>query len=230
MTPTVDRAPAEAADASTAADTTEEAAAGADAASARDEATPNADAASTAAEATANADAASAGAAEAFSMEGAAARAEAAAAEDTALLARVLLRHALEAFKVVPDNARGPSLAALDRFIAAPGPAAFVGAVRELRVARRQLLIQSHGAGTLRRAFDGGIDAFRQVPGIPSAVADRLATDLPLEALTGPRLQALASLAQAYEELAGRVAADTEEMRRRYQAAPPRKRRPRSRG
>jgi hypothetical protein len=150
-------------------------------------------------------------------------------AEDNALLARVLFVHTAGAFKVVPEALRGPALAALDRFIAAPGPAAFVGAIRELRDARRRALIQSHGGGTLRRALEGGIDAFREVAGIPSVVADRLAADLPLEALTGPRLRALASLARAYEELAGRVAADTEEMRRRYQAAPPRKRRPRGR-
>jgi hypothetical protein len=150
-------------------------------------------------------------------------------ADDNALLARVLFRHTATAFKVVPEEGRGAALAALDRFIAAPGPAAFVAAIRELREARRRVFIQKHAAPTLRRALEGGIDAFRQVPGIPAAVADRLAADLPLEALTGPRLQALAALARAYEELAGRVAADTEEMRRRYQAAPPRKRRPRGR-
>jgi hypothetical protein len=148
-------------------------------------------------------------------------------ADTVAILARALFQHTLAAFKVVPELDRGPALAALDRFIAAPGPAAFLGAVRELREARRRVLIESNAAGTLRRALAGGIEALRRVRGVPAGIADRLATDLPLDALTGQRMFALVALARSYEELAGRVAADTEEMRRRYQAAPPRKRRPR---
>ncbi len=147
-------------------------------------------------------------------------------ADDHATLARALFRHALAAFKVVPEEARGLALTALDRFIANPGPAAFVAAVRELRDTRRRVLIAQFGGGTLRRALSGGIAALRRVPGLPSAVADRLAADLPLDALTGQRLFALVALSRTYEALAGRVAADTEDMRRRYQAAPPRKRRP----
>jgi hypothetical protein len=155
--------------------------------------------------------------------------ASAPADRDEALLARVLLAHAVAAFKVVPDDARGPALTALDRFIAAPGPSLFLAAIRELREARRRVLIERHAGGALRRALAQGIEELRAVRAIPSAVADRLATDLPLDARTGQRLVALVALARSYEELAGRVAADTEEMRRRYQAAPPRRRRPRGR-
>ena len=149
--------------------------------------------------------------------------------DDTAILARALFSHTVAAFKLVPEDDRGAALAALDRFIASPGPAAFMAAARELREARRRVLIEQHGGGTLRRALAEGIRALRTVPGLPAAVSERLASDLPVDAMTGHRLSALCALARAYEDLAGRVAADTDEMRRRYQAAPPRKRRPRPR-
>ena len=154
--------------------------------------------------------------------------AEPPARDDVAVLAGALLKHALTAFELIPDSARGPALAALDRFMAAPGPAAFVAAARELREARRRYLVESRAGGTLRRALEDGVEALAEVHGLPAAVAARLAADLPIDALTGPRLRALAALARAYEELAGRVAADTDEMRRRYKAVPHR-RRPRGR-
>jgi hypothetical protein len=151
-----------------------------------------------------------------------------AARDDVAVLANALLGHALEAFKSIPESARGSALAALDRFLAAPGPAAFVAAARELREARRRFLVETRASGTLRRALEDGVRELGEVPGLPEPVAARLAADLPIDALTGPRLRALALLARAYEELAARVAADTDEMRRRYKAAPHR-RRPRGR-
>ena len=147
-------------------------------------------------------------------------------AGDNAILARALLSHAVAAFKAVPEQARGLAIHALDRFLARPSPAAYVAAARELRESRRRYLLESRGGGILRRALVGGGAALSEVTSLPSVVADRLAADLPADALTGQRLQALASLARAYEELASRVAADTAEMRRRYQSAP-RKRRPR---
>ncbi len=148
--------------------------------------------------------------------------------DDVAVLAGALLKHTLKAFEMIPDAARGPALEALDRFLAAPGPASFVAAARELRESRRRHLVETRGAGTLRRALDDGVQAVGEIPGLPEAVAARLAADLPLDARTGARLRALSSLAHAYEELASRVAADTDEMRKRYKAAP-RRRRPRGR-
>ena len=147
--------------------------------------------------------------------------------DDTAILARALFSHTVAAFKVVPEDDRGAALAALDRFIASPGPAAFMAAARELREARRRVLIEQHAGGTLRRALAEGIRALRAVPGLP---ADGLRTPgLRPPARCDDRPPPLCPLrpARAYEDLAGRVAADTDEMRRRYQAAPPRKRRPR---
>jgi hypothetical protein len=147
-------------------------------------------------------------------------------AENTAILARALFGHALAAFKEVPEASRAEALRALDRFIAVPSPAAFVAAARELRETRRRIRLESRGSGILRRALAGGIAALHEVPGLPSVVPHRLAADLPIDARTGQRLQALGALARAYEELAGRVAADTAEMRRHYQSTP-HKRRPR---
>jgi hypothetical protein len=52
---------------------------------------------------------------------------------------------------------------------------------------------------------------------------DRLAANLPRDPRAGVRLRALCTLARSYEELAGRVAADTDEMRRRLREAAPRR-------
>ena len=150
----------------------------------------------------------------------------AAAASNTAILARALLARTVTTFHHVPEAARGLALHALDRFLVRPSPAAYVAAAWELRETRRRFVLDSRGRGVLRRALAAGAADLHEVPTLPSAVADRLAADLPADALTGQRLQALVALAHAYEELASRVAADTAEMRRRYQAAP-RKRRPR---
>jgi hypothetical protein len=142
------------------------------------------------------------------------------AAGDTPRLARALVGHALRALRTIPEDARGPALGALDRFLATPGPATFLRAVRVLGEERRRFVVESAGGSTLRRGLDDGLASLRQVPGLPAALVDRLAADLPLDARTGQRLHALADLARAYEEVLGRVAADRDEMRRRLRGAP----------
>ena len=89
------------------------------------------------------------------------------------------------------------------------------------------MLIERTAAAPCAARPAGGSRPCARCPGFPSALADRLAADLPLDALhRRSGCSPWSALARTYEELAGRVAADTEEMRRRYQAAPPRKRRP----
>jgi hypothetical protein len=130
-------------------------------------------------------------------------------------LARALFGHALAAFRAMPPEARAPSLAALDRFLAAPGPARFLAATRVLRAERRRCLVATTAGATMERGLADGLAAVRAVPGLPADLVERLAADLEPDPRAGQRLHALAALAQAYEELGARVAADTDEMRRR---------------
>lgn len=139
----------------------------------------------------------------------------AAGASDTAALARALLLHARQAFRTMPEPSRELAFQAIDRFVGEPRPSLFLAAVRELDDLRRRGLIESTAATTLRRGRAAGLEALRAVPGFPAGITDRLEQGLPLDARTGHRLQALAALAASYQELAGQVAADTDEMRQR---------------
>lgn len=141
------------------------------------------------------------------------------AQDGEAELARALLAHAARAFRVLPEIRRAEPIAAIDDFLAHPSPARFLAAVRVLGATRRRYLLESRGEGTLRRARADGLAALRAVPGLPAAMLARLDADLPLDVRSGSRLHALAALARAYDELAGRVAADMNEMRRRLQPA-----------
>jgi hypothetical protein len=147
-------------------------------------------------------------------------------APSDARLAGTLFAHALAALRVLPAEERGPALGAIDRFLAAPGPAGFIAAVRLLGEARRRRQVAAAAGSTLERAFADGLAALRAVPGLPAVVGERLA-DLPVDTRAGQRLHALAALARAYEELGARVAADTDEMRRRLRESAPRKSHPR---
>jgi hypothetical protein len=135
--------------------------------------------------------------------------------------APALLRRAVAAFRVIPDESRGPALAALDDFLAAPAPATFLAATRILRAQSRRAIVETTAGATMRRAFADGVAALRSTT-VPPSVIDQIA-EAPLDARSGPRLLALAALAQAYQELAARVAADSDEMRRRLRASAPRK-------
>jgi hypothetical protein len=138
----------------------------------------------------------------------------------TALFARVLLRRARGAFRLSGTGDRGRALAALDGFLAAPAPGSFVAAARALSDLQHQAIARRIPESGPRPAVNVGLAALRSVPGLPSVLAERLAADLPQDPGAGPRLLALAALARAYHELAGRVAADKEEMRRRWRDPP----------
>jgi hypothetical protein len=142
----------------------------------------------------------------------------------TERFARVLLARAQATFRLLPEAERGPALAGLDRFLANPAPASFLAAARALSHSRRRYLVGSRPPARSRPAITAAAAALQRIPALPRGLSERLAADLPTDARTGQRLFALAALARAYHELAGRVAADTEQMRRRFQQAPPRRR------
>jgi hypothetical protein len=136
-------------------------------------------------------------------------------AADSAALAAALLPRAIAAFSLVPPAERGPALGAIDEFLAGPSPSRFLRAARVLGEARRAARLHDAARTTVGRLFAEGMDQLREVPGLPAEVVAQLAADLPPDARAGRRLGALATLLQGYEELLGRVVADTEEMRRR---------------
>jgi hypothetical protein len=142
---------------------------------------------------------------------------------DAAPLARALLDQALLTFRSVPEAERVPALTAIDSFLSGPSPSRFLAAIRLLAQARRRLLIDRTASTTLQRARADGLSALRDVPGFPGHLVDRLEATLPADPRSGRRLMALAALARSYQELAGRVAADTEQMRQRLRDAFPRR-------
>jgi hypothetical protein len=145
---------------------------------------------------------------------------------DPVIFARALLPQAVAAFSLVPPEDRGPALAAIDQFLALPSPASFLRASRQLNEARRAARLARAASTTLGRLFGEGMALMRTVPGLPAEVTQRLANDLPMDARSGRRLAALATMLKGYEELLGRVVADNEEMRQRLRPGVRRSRRP----
>jgi hypothetical protein len=136
----------------------------------------------------------------------------AAAPADSAALARDLLRRALTTFAAVPPDDRGPALLALDEFLAAPGPAAYLAAVRILAEARRTGALRQVRSAQTGYAFARGLDAVRRELGASAAAS--LAAIPAEDHRAGHRLRALALLAAAHRELAERVAGSTELLRK----------------
>lgn len=141
-------------------------------------------------------------------------------------LARELLRRALGVFAAVPPTDRGPALAAIDEFLAAPGPATYLAATRALVEARRARALSRVRAAQASYARARGLDAVRRELG--SAAAEALAA-APTDERAGLRLRALTLLAAAHRELAERVAGSSELLRRqlalsRDKRPPPRRR------
>lgn len=145
------------------------------------------------------------------------------AAADVALLARRLFAVVAAAFRLVSPEARGPILSAVDGFLAAPAPSTFLIAFRVADRTRHRALIERAGARSLRRSFDDGVAALRQVSSLPAALVDGLVAGLPRDVRAGRRLNALAALAATYQELGTRVAADTDQRRRRWTGLPRRR-------
>lgn len=145
---------------------------------------------------------------------------------DHCALARSLLRRAVAVFAVVPPAERGPALAALDDFLAAPGPATYLAATRVLVEARRARTLTQVRAAQADYARARGLDAVRRELG--TATAEALAA-APSDERAGLRLRALTLLAAAHRELAERVAGSSALLRQqlalsRDKRPPPRRR------
>lgn len=156
--------------------------------------------------------------------------ASAAQAQDksSGVLARDLLRRALAAFASVAPDDRGPALAALDLFLAKPGPATYLAAARVLSDARQARALRQVRGAHADRAYSRGLETVRYELG---AAAAEVLGAVPLDERAGLRLRALALLAAAHRELAERVAGSTEALRKqlaraqeRAAPAPPRRR------
>jgi len=152
----------------------------------------------------------------------------------SAVLARSLLRCAVDVFSQVPAPERGPALLALDQFLATPSPAVFLSTLRTLREVQQASALRQARMSRAEQDFVRGLELVRRE--ISPEVAEVLAA-LPIfeeaspspasasgqassapEALrrasgAGPRLRALALLAAAHQELADRVAGSAEKLR-----------------
>ena len=88
---------------------------------------------------------------------------------EPAVLARSLLRRAVSAFEQVPPDARGPALAALDGFLARPGPASYLRAVRVVAEAHREWAVRQVRAARAGYALARGLATVRRELGPDAA-------------------------------------------------------------
>jgi hypothetical protein len=137
----------------------------------------------------------------------------------TSRLAAALLRLAQRTLEATPAGEHEEVLATIDAFVAAPSAATNVASTRVLHELRRRHVTRKLLANSDDRLFRRGIEAVRQVPGLPVEQADTLA-NLPMNARTGQRLLALAQLLEVHRELQGRAVAAGREIRRKLGLPP----------
>lgn len=169
-------------------------------------------------------------------------------ARDHAVLARTLLRSAVVVFSVVPSDERAPALAALDRFLATPGPAPFLAAMRVLRDVKQDSVLRQARLSRAEQDFVRGLELVRReiCPEVadvlsalpifedrpPATAQQTRGTTASANAATaaqspamrqasgaGQRLRALALLAAAHQELADRVAGSAARLRQHLERA-----------
>jgi hypothetical protein len=117
-----------------------------------------------------------------------------------AQLARALLPRALKTYRALGADA----LAALDPFLAAPGPATFLRAARALLEAERDAHLAPSSSPLAARSRDRALARAVAFPALDDATRALLSL-LPADARAGSRLTALAALLEAHAELADRV-------------------------
>jgi hypothetical protein len=122
----------------------------------------------------------------------------------SARLARALLVEAARALPSLDGDARGAALAAIDAFVAAPLPSRWLHATRLLRQLRRRARGERNVVTLAGRSFARGLERVRAEPLLDDDARQALAA-LTVDAGAGRRLEALASLIAAHQELAGRV-------------------------
>ncbi len=133
-------------------------------------------------------------------------------------LARALLPRAARALAVVAPDRRGPLLAAIDGFLAAPGPARFLACARALDEAARAARLDRLRTGHAERSLEAALAQLRADAILDGETIDALAW-LPAADRAGDRLAALAALACARATLEARVAAEADSLRRAFAAA-----------
>ncbi len=116
-------------------------------------------------------------------------------------LAGSLLRAALATLPLLDEESRSPALAAIDGFLARPAPSTHLTAVRVLSELRKNARRSKSRAALAVRARDRGLDRLAQVAG---GLAGELAA-LEADPACGQRLEALATLLEAHQELVARV-------------------------
>jgi hypothetical protein len=125
-------------------------------------------------------------------------------ADDLARMATSLLPLAVRLHRDVPSNGRAAALAALDQFIAQPSPTGFLRAARELRGAIAAHRFAHSSRVLSERAFGRALTRLHD-----TAILDEerrgLLASLPVDVRAARRLDALAALLQAHDELAARV-------------------------
>ena len=131
-------------------------------------------------------------------------------------LARSLFRRAQGTLGTLPADSHARALAALDAFLAGPGPARYLAAVRVLAAEERTAARHRLERGGAGRAFADAVLAL-EASGLDAETV-RLLTDRPAAPGLGVRLEALAALVTAHRELAGRAEAATQALRRKLTA------------
>jgi hypothetical protein len=116
-------------------------------------------------------------------------------------LAKSLLRAALATLPLLDEEARAPAFAALDSFIARPAPSTHLAAVRVLHELRANARRSKSRAALAVRSRDRGLEKLSQVA---SGLAQELAA-LENDPACGRRLESLATLLEAHQELTARV-------------------------
>lgn len=111
-------------------------------------------------------------------------------------LARTLARRTVVTLGTLGLEGRARSLAAIDEFLAAPGPAAFLAAMRVLATEERSSARRRLEKGAAARAFDDGLAALAEAGLAPEWVA--VLARQPVVPGLGARLEALAALVEVH--------------------------------
>jgi hypothetical protein len=130
--------------------------------------------------------------------------AAAAAERSDGTLAAALGRLACTVWPTLDADARHAAADAVGTFVAAPGPARFLAAARQLSSLRRARRAAELSAALAERVFARGVARLTEVPFVP-AETRALLVDQPHDGAAGRRLWALATLLEAHAELAARV-------------------------
>jgi len=128
----------------------------------------------------------------------------------------------VRAFNVLPAERHVLVFPPLDAFIAQPGATNFLTAARALAEEQRLWRLERLQAAGAQHAFERGRDALVSLASVDDAVRGAL-VQTPLDALAGRRLEALALLVSAHQELASRAEFAADELRKKMGATPVKK-------